>query len=56
MTCKSCEELREAKEAVIYAVGDYASNHKDDRFGSRRRLLEAYSAYKEALAANRRKG
>ena len=32
-------------EAVIYAVGDYASNFKDDRYGSRRRLLEAYAAY-----------
>lgn len=34
-------------EAVIYAVGDWASDHKDDRFGSRRRLLEAYSAYEK---------
>ena len=32
-------------EAVIYAVGDYVSNHKDDRFGSRRRLLDAYNNY-----------
>ena len=35
--------LDKAKDAVIYAVGDYASNYKDDRFGSRRRLLEAYA-------------
>ena len=38
-------------EAVMYAVGDYASNHKDDRFGSRRRLLEAYDKYEKRKEA-----
>lgn len=40
-------EKIKAMEAVIYAVGDYASNHKDERFLSRRRLLEAYHNYQE---------
>lgn len=40
------DEKIKLMEAVIYAVGDYASNHKDDRFGARRRLLEAYENLK----------
>lgn len=40
------DEKIKLMEAVIYAVGDYASNHKDDRFGARRRLLEAYKNLK----------
>lgn len=44
------QELHLAEQAVIYAVGDYDSHQKDDRFGSRRRLLEAYSRYEATRA------
>lgn len=49
-TCTDLNIKIKQMEAVIYAVGDYASNHKDDRFGSRRRLLEAYARYQKVIA------